>query len=193
MPIIKKYPGSYVKLREYQCKESVYCFKFMVNQLAGPRSFVHKLARRGYKVVSIRRNDAIGIALSRYIAKQTNIWLVQEGVGRTTERVTISLPNFFNSLQQVEIFYRLQDKVLKGLDYLSINYEADLCRNDYFEYYSKAVLNFTGLPYQLLTSSHLPTDERKDSERIENYNELMDAIKSSPFAHYIESYVGNRD
>jgi hypothetical protein len=183
-PIIKKYPKAYVKLRELQCKQSVYVFKFMVNHLERPRSFVHHLARRGYKVVSIYRKDAIGIALSRCIAEQTNIWYIQSLDRRTSEKLTIPLPNFFNALKEVELYYRVQEKVLNGLDYLSIN--------DNFENYSKAISNFTGLPYELLTSLSLPTDDRLDSERIENFNEIMDAIKASPYAHYLDNYIGDK-
>lgn len=191
-PIILKYPKAYVKLRELQSKQSVYVFKFMVNQLERPRSFVHHLARRGYKVVSIHREDAIGIALSRCIAEQTKIWFVRSLDRRTTEKVTIPLPVLFNALKEVALYYKVQEKVLKGLDYLSINYESDLCLNDNFEYYSKVISNFTGLPNELLTSLSLPTDDRLDSERIENFNEIMDAIKASPYAHYLENYIGDK-
>lgn len=190
--LIFKFPYAYVKYRELLCKKEGYVFKFMAYQLNQPRAFVHKLVRKGYKVVNIHRRDVIGVAISRCIAVQTNIWFVGNEETRTNQVLTIPVPDLLNTLEEITTYYNLREKVLNGLDYLSISYEDDLCRNDNHEYVSRSIANFASIPYELLQTISLPTDDRLDSERIENFNEIMDAIKASPYAHYLDNYIGDK-
>lgn len=191
LPWVDRYPHWYLRYKELQCKQPNYTFKFMVNQVSHPRAFVRRMVNRGYKVVSIYREDAIGIALSRCIAEQTKVWFVRSFDRRTNEKVHIDPQHFFNALADVTRYYRLQERVLEGVEHLPIHYEHDLCRNDRFEYFSKSICAFAGLPFEELSTKSLTTDDRTDSERIQNFDELMDLIKASEWAHYLKQYRGH--
>ncbi|MBU3675941.1 MAG: hypothetical protein FGM54_02000 [Chitinophagaceae bacterium] len=191
MPLVDRYPHWYLRYKESQCKNKAFLFKFMVNQVSNPRALVKRMAKQGYKIISIHREDAVAIAFSRCIAEQTKIWFVRSPDRRTNEKVYINPQDFLTALADVTRYYRIQERVLEGIDHLPIHYERDLCRDDNFNYFAKTACAFIGLPYEVLTSKSLPTDERSDLDRIENYRELIDVLRASEWANYLGRYHGH--
>jgi hypothetical protein len=179
MGMFKDHPG--LPLREfldghaYQTTRPIRGFKMPVNWILYYPGILEEFRRDAYRIVRLRRDDALEHFLSVKLAKRNANW----GSDRSydVERVTIPPWEWLNFVGMRHALEDAMDRFCAGLETLRVTYEEILQETTH-----AAILEFLGADRRTLTTTTVRGRTRPTPEVVENYDALVRFFAASPYA-----------
>lgn len=168
-------------------KKAHYGFKLHSSHLKNTEKFINTLHNKGFIILDLRRNDIVKTAFSAAIALTTNQWSVRRKEERLTAPIEINPAILFIRLEHAEDKNNLQNKLVANKNAIQIQYETDLEDETKHAEFSKRICEQLQIPVEPLTCQLIKTDVRPLSERVSNYQSLIEQIKNSRFAIYLNN------
>ncbi len=183
-------------IREYEIKasHSVFGFKLLTYQLKqrtdDPRSFIDNLFNDAYKIINIRRTNILNSAVSRLNAETKNQYHYFPKTGadkkmERMERISIDIGMLFKDLERMKRFHLMEDEVLKGKEFLSINYEKEMESSINHQEMINKVFRWLELEPVRVKARIEKSIPLKFQDYILNYDEMRTAVWNSEFRHFL--------
>jgi len=176
-----------------QSSQPIYGFKLLSYQLLNvqkgikdKRLFLDKLTNdEGYRFIHLSRNNKAKQALSIIYAFYRGQWHNQEGSKQKAAKRFELDPNiylhFLSELQALEDF---ENAMMVDRTHLSLSYENDLSSPDKYENTMAQVADFLDIPVVAPQTNLKKVTPSKLSDMISNQEDLVKAVKNSPFETY---------
>lgn len=187
------FPQLFIKCRPAISEKSVYGFKLLTYQLLDilsvkdPAVFLNDLHKMDFSIIYLKRDNILRQAVSNIYARHINEFHRSSDPG-TMERmkIYIDLDQLSRWLTNLERVCGIEEKSLKNLPYLPIRYEDDLESPGSQQYTLDKISEFLQIPSADVRITLKKVTPHDLSDFIENYDELEDFIRSSPYSVYLE-------
>jgi LPS sulfotransferase NodH len=185
--MLRRFPVLYINHRLKKSDSPVYGFKLFFFQVNDPEKLLKQLNRRGWKFIWIRREDILAQSLSNILALETNHWHRRKNENARQKTLTIPPERLLKVLKNRTRWKIKEQKMIENYDHLPVVYERDLKNKEKWQETLDKVFRYIGVEPVSVKTNLEKTDVRPYSERIENYDELIETMKNSQFAHLLEN------
>ncbi len=185
------FPLPYIIYRRLIHRKRVYgftLFNFHVKRIGRRLKY---LSDRNWKIIYIRRVDALHQSFSNIVAHETAVW--HRAKGEKTDvrdfQLTITKERLLRQLRVREKWLVLERKALDGLPFFEVVYEEMLEDNRCWEKTMQQVFGFLGVDNAPVSSKLLKTYPKPYADIVTNYGELIQSVKNSPFSYMLKQTV----
>ncbi|MFB6231480.1 MAG: Stf0 family sulfotransferase [Salinibacter sp.] len=136
----------------------------------------------GVKVIHIKRKNKLKRFVSMKMANKRKKWVIKKrgGISDRT-KINVDTEEMLRSMERHFKLEKEKEKIFSCFDYINVSYE-NLCeKKDDIE----KIQNFLGLPVRSLRASTARTRRRSLREVIENYGEVIEALRSTKYEEFI--------
>jgi hypothetical protein len=187
LPLWRYYPIPLFSYKAARRQRRAYGFKLFFDHCKRTDIVLAQMYRQGWRIIYNQRRDVLTQAISLGVAQTTHRWHRRNG--KPVESTTIFIQP---ALVLTRLATYLADKkritgLLAKLPHLDICYEDDLEDTSVWERTSSRLLEYLGLPVMPLTASQVKTWDRPYSELIDNYAEIIAAVRNSEYAYLLDS------
>lgn len=180
-----EFPYVLVWMHERKTRKTHYGFKLLLSQAKQPDQFTDVLLRKGYIVINLTRENVLEKAFSAAVAYTTGDWYINLAENRQKGPITILPDLLLTRLAHTEKQNKLQKALFENRPHIPVCYELDLADNEKQTAFSMRICEALQVAAEPLHARCIKTDERSLSERIANYDELIETIKKSRYAAYV--------
>lgn len=187
------FPRSYIDLCALRCKSRVYGFKLLsyqvrdVQPISDPEKFLFSLYENGYKFIYLTRSNLVAHALSNINASLKQKFHHRSCEGELEYKpILVEIEEVFQRIQYSEELGEYEKKLLKKIPHISITYEENLLDRECHQKTVDKVLELFNLPSNPVKTNLVKLMPLELSKMVENYEELIQAIKKSKYAHFIK-------
>lgn len=180
-----EFPYIVVWLHQRNSPKPHYGFKLLLSQAKDPNQLLDVLTRKGYVTINLMRENNLDKAFSAAIAYTTGSWYVSDKNKRIAGTISISEDLLLTRLAHTENQNKLQQSLFKNRAHIPVSYEQDLADEEKQVSFSERICRDLSLPFEPLRARCIKTDQRHLSERISNYNALIEMVKKSKYAVYL--------
>jgi len=151
-----------------------------------PEIFLNKLNRDGWKIIYLRRVNKVQHVLSNFVAESRGSY-EKHNKDREKLKININCNRFVKMTKQRIVYSNLEEKILKSLPHLELEYERDLENSDIHSKTVNRVLEYLKLPLKEkpVFSSYKKVNKQSMEELIDNYDEFIDCLEHNNFQHYL--------
>lgn len=185
----KYFPLSFVEGMSKTSAGSWFGFKVKIYQLdkqpyvPDVSRFIDRLEARNWKLIYLYRDNVFEHAISNIVAKAFYVYHQREE--KKVSQVHVDLAQLLRLMRERLEFLDREKEVLKGREYLSLEYESDLNKNTAETL--KRIQDYLGLPNEQLQSELKKIVNRSYADVIENYDEVLQCLKDNGFERYIKT------
>jgi LPS sulfotransferase NodH len=178
------------RVRGYGCKAVVE----QVTDLpeAERSTFISGLQRRGFHIIVLRRRDVLASAVSALQALQTGKWHYRVGTEVPSGSIVIEPADLFKALEQRARERAFLDTAIEGVPHIALTYEDDLATPPAQQATLDRLCSAFGLPSAPADPRFVRVGTEEVPARIANYDEVMEALRQSPFAALAEPVASTR-
>ncbi|MEO0755248.1 MAG: sulfotransferase [Cyanobacteria bacterium J06648_16] len=173
--------------RQFPFSVSAVGFKIFYNQAqAGQKQQIWQYLRQNkeIKIIHLKRRNLLRVCLSHHLATATNQWVLKDEAHRKDhDKVALGFQDCLKLFEETKEWEEEYDRFFDGHPKLEVSYE-DLVNKTAAE--SKRLQSFLEVKFQRLKSSTLQQNRSLLAETIENYNELKDKFKDTPWRVYFD-------
>lgn len=184
------FPKRYLLNRAKVAEKKIYGYKAKLPQLQLQYKDDERLKAvfltSDYKIIYLRRKNYLRQALSIMIGKQRNIWHDTSKHPLAGNKFQINCKNLLKMTEKIERYENREREMLQGLDYLYLNYEQDLLDSKNHQKALDKVYRYLGVKTVPVQTNYVRTTTDDISEFIENHREVIDTVKASKYADYLE-------
>lgn len=186
-------PHLHVNVCASRSRDPVYGFKLLsyqvrqVQPLRTPELFLKELSERGYRVIYLIRQNVLYTVLSNLHSRQRKKFHHQSRQGDFMYqpwRVDVDL--VLEWIAGSEKLGKYEIQLLQDIPHLSLVYEKDLQFADAHQHTVDKVCDFLDLPSTSAEANLKKLMPIRLEDMLENHDELISALKNSPYAHYLE-------
>lgn len=137
--------------------------------------WIRWMQEEGFRLIHLRREDALRHALSIYMAMGRNVWIKRDGAPPRLESVTVDIERLLQIRAFVESWRDVESLWLESMPARSFSYERDLQDAGRHQSTADAVFEFLeveSVPVQTDLVRTLPTDP---AEFVLNWDEVLEA------------------
>lgn len=192
------FPRTYIDLCSSHHQSSVYGFKLLSYQLRDvqpifdPEKFLVSLYEGGYKFIYLTRTNLVNHALSNINARLKQKFHHNSNEGEVEYKpIKVEIEEVFQRIQLTEELGEYEKKLLKNIPHLSLTYEDNLLHSKCHQKTVDLVLELFNLPSTPVKTNLVKLMPLELSKMVENYEELIQAIKKSKYAHFISDNTSN--
>lgn len=186
--VIQTFPLWYVQKRKKRYADKSYGFKLFLWQLKHAESVTKKLSEGGWKIIHIQRMNVVKQAFSAQIGVITRRYQRTSNTPIPDEVYKIDIKDLVGSVKFRMQQLQLENKVVENLDHVKVVYEDDLKDENNWNDTMKKVFQYLEQEPVTVQSSLLVTDTRPDSERIENFDEIIQYLQNNGFEEQVKNY-----
>ena len=184
--LIRKYPVEYVGTQSQFTRKSFYGFTFMDYHLPDPEQLIKNLYISDWKIIYVSRNDILNQCFSNLVAEKSNFYHRKSDDPSPNKRFHISKERLIDELNWWKQRREKEESILKGINSHRIIYEEHLQDQNKWAQTTQNLFEYIGAKPSPVTSNLKKTYNKQYSEIIENYNELIEMLKTSSFAHFLK-------
>jgi len=122
------------------------------------------------------------------VAAQTDKWVRTTQQPNPTEKYHIDVEMFLERVTKSIQSEQVEVEILDSVDHIKVIYEKELLNTDDWEKTCSRIFKYLGTYPVAVSSRSQITDPRSDSERIDNFDEIMDALKIEGFTELVDDY-----
>ncbi|MCL2925597.1 MAG: hypothetical protein MGF17_13520 [Trichodesmium sp. MAG_R04] len=192
------FPRSHIDLCALRYQSMVYGFKLLsyqvrdVQPIPDPEKFLFSLNESGYKFIYLTRINLVDHALSNINAKLKQKFHHRSYEGELEYKpIKVEIEEVFQRIQYSEELGKYEKKLLKKIPHISISYEENLLHRECHQKTVNKVLELFNLPSKPVRTNLVKLMPLDLSKMVENYEELIQAIKKSKYAHFIKDNSSN--
>ena len=175
-----------------QSPKPVYGFKVAHYQLdeiqqINPHHFLVDLHQQGWKIIHLQRRNILRQALSELIARyRGGKWHDETENPLARQKIPINCQDLLQKIDDVKWTVRQEKEFLQALPHLPLIYEDHLLPPDQHQTTADTVASFLGLSSAPVNSSLARTTSDNLADFIENYDELVQVVRQSDYAHLLD-------
>jgi LPS sulfotransferase NodH len=187
LPFVRRWPAPYMNFNAARCRLPAYGFKLILKHIKDPRHVLPQMSASGWRILSIQRQDVFTQAISITVAQKTHHW--HRGEGQEVNEMELIVPpeNVLHQIRMTLARNKAIQDIMAQVPHLGIVYETDLQNAGFWRHTSSRLLDYLGLPPARLTSRWVRTYRRPYSELVKNYEEILAAVRASPYAYVLEN------
>ena len=159
-------------------------FKLIYNQLLYYKPLSNWIADESVPIIHLQRKNILKAAISLVRARETGVYVSSNDVVAIGQKVLINPTLILDELKTYESEKSECESHLLNNPMLNISYE------DFFADQSTSVqliMNFLGIDEQALKTPNLvKTNPEKISERLENFEEVRQALAGTPWENFLD-------
>jgi hypothetical protein len=171
---------------------TVYGFNLKISQLDQVRinqlhsslhENIYSLYKKNWKIIYLQRQNIFRQAISGYLANVRKQWHITE---KTNFQPIHIKPE--DILEKIFVFQRrtsLEIDILKPIPHLKVFYEQDLLNLENHQMTADKVFNYLGLESSLVQTILQKTSSDNLADNILNYEEIVDFISQTQYAHFL--------
>ena len=187
--LIAQYPIPYIYYFKNKSEKSIFGFKLFNQHVKNIERTVATLYKKEWKIIHLHRENILKQSISWAIANQTSTWARSADTDDSNNKTykidpKLLLKHTGNRLQRT----KLENQLMTKFDHLDVIYEYDLFNSDSWPETTRKVVAYLGIYPVEVQTKWLKTDQRPDSERISNFDEVMDYMKNNGFADLVSRY-----
>lgn len=185
------FPQLLIKGKLAACNQNTYGFKVKIYQLQDiqhqdPQEFLQQLLDDGWKIIYLKRENLLRHGLSLITARQRKKFHVPAGNNKVIkQKVKVDCNLLLAQMKDREEYQHADEKLLSKIPHLTIVYENDLLNEENHQSTIDKICDYLGIssvavkaPFARLTPDNL-------SDLIENYQEVIDVLSKTKYAHFI--------
>lgn len=185
---IRLFPHVYISSNRRKAKAEVYGFKLFIFHLNTIDKVIQKLHKQGWKIIHIRRKNILKQVFSAAIGQITGRFIRNHKMPVPTGTYNLEVKHIVRGLRRRKSAIKKELAILEKIPHLTVIYEEDLKNKQSWQHTCNRVYDFLGLEPVLVSSRNLVSDPRRDSERIENFDEIMNYLRENGFEEEVEKY-----
>jgi len=185
------FPEIYIRQVAQRSSKEVFGFKlntyhFRVQNIRDPVSFVGKLHQRGYKIISLKRENLLRQVISHMYAIERGKYhhKLSEGQQVLTQ-ITIEINDLQKELDLFESFQRVENQILDNFPHFALSYEQDLAEETKQQETVNQVATFLDTHPAPVSTDFVKTTPKELSRIIHNYEEIRQYLVNTPYAEYL--------
>lgn len=176
---------------KYKCdrlQRSHYCFKYLTSQmeLSEERKFIQGLARKGWKILHVVRQDLLQVAISYYVAFQ-NLDKPGAWFGAKSDKCMVNPKQLIELLERFEREQEEQRAILADVPHLQLTYEEDYLDSAKHQEVCNRIFEYVEMSSCTVHSSLKKQGSECLSERVENWEEVRNALMETRFKVFMPS------
>ena len=172
-------------------------FKVKYGQIAvaqhkDPARTLEDFAHHGWKIIYLKRRNLLRHAVSDLRAEKTGHFhtvkgsdLLRQG-GEKRATVRLDWDELVTAMRHRRDTAELERSALANVPHMIVEYETDLSNAEQQKRSMLAVFDFIGVPPVEARTDFQKVTARSLGQQIENFDELVPTIKSSPFAEFLD-------
>jgi len=187
----------YLKARSKQTifeKKDVYGFKLKLHHLTDfyglsfdeAKSLVSKLSKEGWKIIYLYRNNILRRSLSSLAARQRKLRHFH-GNANKLRKIHVDCEALLERIRESEARVDLDQRILKDIPHLLIEYEKDLLDQSLHSQTCNKVFEYLGIPAVEVETKLTRTSTDDLSRTIENYDEVKATLENTKYFSLLTS------
>jgi hypothetical protein len=184
-------PVEYVLGRAKRFRNKIYGFKVKVYQLendhkiADPRKFLLQLQQNGFKIIYLRRLNALEHSFSALSRKKTGVTHLREGK-RELGPIEVQVDKLIYDINRKIKYTNHELDILQGISRLDLTYEDDLRDSAKHLETVNRIRKFIGVePVQSVKTTYTKINSRPLREKISNFDQVEAALKAEGLNHLL--------
>ncbi|NEP82501.1 MAG: hypothetical protein F6K39_32760 [Okeania sp. SIO3B3] len=166
------------KLLSYQLQD--------VQSISNPEQFLLNMYESGYKFIYLTRRNLLNHALSNINARQKKFHhRVSEGK-LEYQQMKVEIDEVFKWIQNSEKRGKYEHDLLRKIPHLSLTYEDNLLNSESHQATVDQILKLLNLASVPVKTNLVKLMPLELSKMVENYEELVQAMKASKYAHFLD-------
>lgn len=185
-------PKLLIKGKCNSCPKKAYGFKVKIYQLLDiqkkdPRQFLIDFLDDRGKIIYLKRQNLLRQGISLITARQRKQFHIKsKNQAVKKEKINIDCDLLLAQMRDREAYDDTDAKVLEGLPYIPIVYEDDLLKEENHQATVDKICEYLKItPTPVQTKFRKLTPENL-SDLIANYDEVLQAVSSTKYAHFLE-------
>ncbi len=188
------FPYLYIKGRSVRAKTKVYGFNLKLYQLndlltkfhGDPKSFMLSLHKKGWKIIHLKRINALKQTISFLIADKSKQWHHFANKPLTYPRVNINCESLIKKIRRIEKFLAEEEIILKDIPHITVIYENDLLRSKDHQGTLDKIFKYLNLSSMPVKTKFKRVSSDAMSNYIENHEEVVKVVSNTEYARFIE-------
>ncbi|MFQ5507961.1 MAG: hypothetical protein ACE5FN_01350 [Leptospirillia bacterium] len=186
------FPRRVIHGRALRHAGSAYGFKLKVyhltlrQKLADPRPFVERLHGEGWRIIYLYRANLLRQVVSLRVADRRATYHLRKGeAGPDLSGLTVDCRKLIGDMGWRKDRLAEEERVLEGLEHLTLNYEADLVDGARHQDTLDRAFDFLGVPHARVNTEHRRITPPALSDFIANYDEVAEAVTRAGYGHFL--------
>ncbi len=187
--VIRTFPINYIHNMQKRADAEIYGFKLFPFHHKNAGGIVKKLYLQGWKIIHIERRNILKQIFSGIIGSITQKFIRRDENSSPDQIYQIAFEEVIYEYNRRKTLLTTEFEVLSGIgNYCSVIYEDELRDPKKWNETIGRVFHFIGIEPVVVKSSILITDPRPDSERIENFDEIIHSLNEAGYSKVVEDY-----
>lgn len=186
--LIKTFPFWHVQNTRKQYQDKIFGFKLFFWHVTDVGQLINKLYKNGWKIIHIRRKNVLKQVFSAEIGKITQTYHRTNDNPLPHETYHINPERLANAIYRRVSMLQKEIEVVSEIEHFKVVYEVDLINENIWNNTTKGIFQFLGAEHFEVKSQLLITDPRPDSERIENFDEIIDYLNKKGYKEIVDNY-----
>lgn len=144
------------------------------------------LCQSNWAIVYLRRHNLFRLAISSLVARLRKQWHIADPT--IFQPVAIEPADVMRQLCLFEKQFESESTALKDVPHLKLSYHLDLLSADNHQHTSDKVFAYLGLESFPVQTTLLRTSADRLADSIVNYDEIIDVVGRTKFAHFLGAH-----
>lgn len=184
-------PIRYIKGYSMAFEKSVYGFKIHPAnpdyQKLDTQKILLNLHQEGWKIIYLKRANLVRQQISLIIAAQRKQWFDTVENPLTNSMFYIDKEKLINKIQKQETHLINENKSLEKIPHITVTYEKELLQNEQHQKTTDRVFEYLDIESVPVKTKFKRTTTERLSDFIENYEEVVSAIRKTKYAKYLDN------
>ncbi len=190
------FPNFYIKGKADQNKNLIYGFDLKLYQLIklnicfskeDCKNFILNLYNQSWQIIYLNRKNLFRQEISSFVAQSRKAWFDKSDGKYVRKPIFINPQNLFESMIYSEKNIAMERFCLSNIPCLELVYEEDLLNHDKHQETMNTVFTYLGLESVDVYTNLKKTSSDNLADDIINYQEIVDFIDKTQYAHFLDS------
>jgi hypothetical protein len=172
-------------------KSDCYGFKIITHHIQNVQNipdasvFLRRLHFLGYKIIYLKRDNLLELAVSNIKARQDGFHAKVDGAGAKSKLISVALNDLMYWLNGSESVLAEEKEILADIPHLELVYERDLQFSSCHPKTVKLICNYINVDYQEPSCEFRKISAKPMSRQIENYEEVKNTLAGTKFERFL--------
>jgi LPS sulfotransferase NodH len=186
--LMKTFPLWYIQNAMKKHPDKIYGFKLFFWHVTDAGLLITRLYKKGWKIIHIRRKSVLKQAFSAEIGKLTKQYHRTNDTPLPAETYHINPERIAAGISRRVSMMQKEIELVSKIEHLQVVYEEDLQDEKKWNKTTGNLFQYLGIEPFEVKSYLLITDPRPDTERIENFDEIIEYLNKNGFDEIVENY-----
>ncbi len=187
------WPQVYLKAHAMKAHRAVYGCKVLSYQLRDAQhiqqgsDFLYELSQSGVHILYLRRENLLEHAISNIRARSFGFHKSRlEGLKKS--KVCVNPIEVIDWIEKSQRLWNYESSLLRNIPHLALTYEKNLASESQHQPTIDKVCHYLEIQSSSVVSQYQKVSPQTLQSSIENYDELANYLRKTPYYHYLEAY-----